>query len=106
MENNKEINALVKLLDDPDLEVYQHVEKRLLEYGTQVVDFLENEWEHSLDSLLQERIENIVHKIQFNSVKEDLNLWYHSGAFDLLKELSLLIVINTQTWMNKRLSFK
>ncbi|SMC71091.1 transglutaminase-like domain-containing protein [Pedobacter nyackensis] len=85
MENSKEINALVRLLDDPDLEVYEHVEKRLLEYGPQVVDYLENEWEHSLDSLLQQRIENIVHKIQFNSVKEDLNLWYHSGAFDLLQ---------------------
>ena len=85
MENSKEISALVKLLDDPDLEIYEHVEKRLLEYGTEVVDYLENEWEHSLDSLLQERIENIVHKIQFQSVKEDLNLWYQSGAFDLLQ---------------------
>lgn len=85
MENSKEINALIKLLDDPDMEIYQHVEKRLLEYGSQVVDYLENEWEHSLDALLQERIENIVHKIQFSSVKEDLNLWYQSGAFDLLQ---------------------
>lgn len=85
MENNKEINALIKLLDDPDREVFQQVEKRLLEYGPQVVDFLETEWEHSLDTLLQERIENIVHKIQFQSVREDLNLWYQSGAFDLLQ---------------------
>nr|WP_121269615.1 transglutaminase-like domain-containing protein [Pedobacter schmidteae] len=85
MENNKEINALIKLLDDPDQEVFQQVEKRLLEYGPQVVDFLETEWEHSLDTLLQERIENIVHKIQFQSVREDLNLWYQSGAFDLLQ---------------------
>lgn len=85
MENVKEINALVKLLDDPDQEVFLHVEERLLEYGNEVVDFLENTWEHSLDALLQQRIENIVHKIQFNSVKEDLNLWYQSGAFDLLQ---------------------
>jgi regulator of sirC expression with transglutaminase-like and TPR domain len=85
MENVKEINALVKLLDDPDQEVFQHVEEKLLEYGNEVVDFLENTWEHSLDALLQQRIENIVHKIQFNSVKEDLNLWYQSGAFDLLQ---------------------
>lgn len=85
MENSKEISALVKLLDDPDLEIYEHVEKRLLEYGPQVVDYLEDEWEHSLDTLLQERIENIVHKIQFSTVKEDLNLWYQSGAFDLLQ---------------------
>ena len=85
MENVKEINALVKLLDDPDQEVFQHVEEKLLGYGNEVVDFLENTWEHSLDALLQQRIENIVHKIQFNSVKEDLNLWYQSGAFDLLQ---------------------
>lgn len=85
MENSKEISALVKLLDDPDLEIYEHVEKRLLEYGTEVVSYLENEWEHSLDTLLQERIENIVHQIQFRTVKEDLNLWYQSGAFDLLQ---------------------
>jgi regulator of sirC expression with transglutaminase-like and TPR domain len=85
MENSKEISALVKLLDDPDLEVYEHVEKRLLEYGTAVVDYLENEWEHSLDALLQQRIENIVHTIQFRTVKEDLNLWHQSGAFDLLQ---------------------
>jgi regulator of sirC expression with transglutaminase-like and TPR domain len=91
MENNKEINALVMLLDDPDPEVYQHVQQRLLEYGGEVVEYLENTWEHSLDSLLQERIEQIVHQIQFNNVKEDLNLWYQSGAFDLLQGV---LVIN------------
>jgi regulator of sirC expression with transglutaminase-like and TPR domain len=85
MENSTEISALVKLLDDPDPEVFQHVEKRLLEYGNSVIHFLETEWEKSLDTLLQERIENIVHQIQFNTVKEDLNLWYQSGAFDLLQ---------------------
>ena len=85
MENIKEISALVKLLDDPDVEVFQHVEERLLDYGNEVIDYLENAWEHSLDALLQQRIENIVHKIQFNNVKEDLNLWYQSGAFDLLQ---------------------
>ena len=85
MENTKEISALVKLLDDPDQEIYQHVEQRLLLYGNEVIDYLENVWEHSLDALLQERIENIVHKIQFTNVKEDLTLWFQSGAFDLLK---------------------
>ncbi|WP_316822211.1 transglutaminase-like domain-containing protein [Pedobacter gandavensis] len=85
MENSKEISALVKLLDDPDPEIFAHIEKRLLEYGEEVVHFLEHAWEQSLDTLLQERIENVVHKIQFNSVKEDLNLWYQSGAFDLLQ---------------------
>lgn len=85
MENSTEIKALVKLLDDTDQEVFEQVAKRLLEHGTSVIHFLETEWEKSLDTLLQERIENIVHQIQFNTVKEDLNLWYQSGAFDLLQ---------------------
>jgi regulator of sirC expression with transglutaminase-like and TPR domain len=85
MENLTEIGALVKLLDDPDEEIYQHIQERLLSYGSEVITYLESAWEQSLDTLLQERIENIVHKIQFNNVKEDLNLWYQSGAFDLLQ---------------------
>lgn len=85
MENSKEIDALIRLLEDPDQEVYYEVEKRLLEHGNSVIKFLETEWEKSLDTLIQERIENIVHQIQFNNVKEDLSLWYQSGAFDLLK---------------------
>lgn len=84
MENIREISALVKLLDDPDEEVYKHVEKRLLEYGTDVIEYLESAWEHSLDVLLQGRVENIVHQIQFNTIKNELNLWFLSGAFDLL----------------------
>ncbi|MEE1946065.1 transglutaminase-like domain-containing protein [Pedobacter sp. KR3-3] len=91
MENLAEISALVKLLDDPDEEVYQHVQQRLLEYGNEVITYLESAWEQSLNTVLQERIENLVHAIQFNSVKEDLNLWYQSGAFDLLQGA---IVIN------------
>ena len=85
MENLAEIDALVKLLDDPDEEIYQHVQEKLLAYGNGVITYLESAWEQSLDTLLQERIENIVHTIQFNNVKEDLNLWYQSGAFDLLQ---------------------
>lgn len=85
MENLAEIDALVKLLDDPDEEVYQHVQERLLTYGNEVITYLESAWEQTLDTLLQERIENIVHTIQFNTVKQDLNLWYQSGAFDLLQ---------------------
>jgi regulator of sirC expression with transglutaminase-like and TPR domain len=85
MENIAEISALVKLLDDPDEEIFRHVQERLLTYGNEVITYLESAWEQSLDTLLQERIENIVHTIQFNSVKEDLNLWYQSGAFDLLQ---------------------
>lgn len=89
--NHKEIISLIKLLDDPDTEIAGHVEDKLLSYGTEVIGYLENAWEQSFDAILQERIENLVHKIQFTDVKQELELWYHGGAFDLLQGV---IIIN------------
>ncbi|WP_026903484.1 transglutaminase-like domain-containing protein [Pedobacter glucosidilyticus] len=85
MINEKEIASLIKLLDDPDPEIFSHIEDKILSYGSEAIGFLESAWEQSLDTLLQERIENVVHKIQYQNVREDLALWYQSGAFDLLR---------------------
>nr|WP_294901318.1 transglutaminase-like domain-containing protein [uncultured Pedobacter sp.] len=85
MVNEKEVNSLIKLLDDPDQQVYDLVEGKLLSYGNEVIGYLENAWENSFDAVLQERIENVVHKIQYQNVREDLALWYQSGGFDLLR---------------------
>lgn len=90
MINEREIASLIKLLDDPDTEVYAHIEAKLLSYGNEVINYLESAWERSFDAILQERIENLVHKIQFNNVKEDLALWYQSGGFDLLRGILII----------------
>lgn len=89
--NEKEIASLIKLLDDPDPQIFEHIEGKLLSYGNQVITYLESAWEKSFDALLQERLENLVHKIQYNNVKEDLALWHQSGGFDLL---SGILIIN------------
>jgi len=88
--NEKEVESLIKLLDDPDKEISSHVEDRLLSFGNEVIGYLENAWSHSLDAILQERIENLVHKIQFSNIKRELELWYISGSYDLLQ--GMLIV--------------
>lgn len=90
MTNHKEIEALIKLLDDPDAEIFQHVEDKLMSYGGEVVEHLEAAWESSFDGLLQERIENLIHKIQFQSVKRELELWHMGGSFDLLQAMLLI----------------
>jgi len=90
MINQKEIESLIKLLDDPDKEISEHVEDKLLSYGSEVVEYLETAWEHSFDAVLQQRIENLVHKIQYLNVKQELELWYHGGAFDLLQGVLII----------------
>lgn len=90
MIDHKEIESLIRLLDDPDVEVFTHVEDKLLSFGEVGIEPLEDAWENSFNGLLQERIENIIHKIQYNSVSKALELWHISGSFDLLQ--GLLIV--------------
>lgn len=85
MIDQNELKALIQLLDDPDREVYQHVEDRLLSYGNEVRHYLESSWENSLDAVLQERIINLIHKIQFREIKQELKEWAMGGAFDLLQ---------------------
>src|ERR1700712_1363204 len=80
-----EINSMIRLLDDPDTEIFEHIHSKLISYGGEVIYYLESAWEQAFDPIQQERIANLVHEIQFGIVKEELKLWYQSGAFDLLQ---------------------
>jgi regulator of sirC expression with transglutaminase-like and TPR domain len=84
MSNSKEITAIISLLDDPDPIIYEQISKKILSLGTTVIPMLESQWEQSLDALLQQRIEQLIHQIQYNMVKEELKTWASSGSFDLL----------------------
>ncbi len=85
MINEAEINSLIRLLDDPDQEIYTHVHDKLLSYGPTAITYLESAFEQAFDSIQQERIANLVHEIQFSLVKNELELWHQSGSFDLLR---------------------
>ncbi|MDB5136764.1 MAG: hypothetical protein JWP37_3367 [Mucilaginibacter sp.] len=79
-----EIHSLIRLLDDPDNEIFEHIHDKLISYGSEAIEYLESAWEQAFDPIQQERIANLVHEIQFGIVKEELKLWYHGGSFDLL----------------------
>ena len=85
MINVTEVNSLIRLLDDPDQEIFNHVHDKLLSLGSEAIEHLESAFEQAFDSVLQERIANLVHEIQFGILKNDLSLWLHGGAFDLLQ---------------------
>jgi regulator of sirC expression with transglutaminase-like and TPR domain len=85
MEANATIQALVRLIDDPDELVYQQVRDELLKFGSEVLPVLEQSWEQDYYGLLfQDRIENLIHDIQFYSVKAQLKTWLQAPDKDLL----------------------
>jgi regulator of sirC expression with transglutaminase-like and TPR domain len=85
MINPVEVNSLIRLLDDPDIEIYEHVHQKLFSYGMEAIEYLESAWEQAFDPIQQDRLANLVHEIQFDTVKNDLKLWHQGGAFDLLQ---------------------
>lgn len=91
MINQTEVKSLIRLLDDPDQEIYNHVHDKLLSYGSEAIEYLESAFEQAFDPIQQERIANLVHEIQFGILKTDLKLWHQSGSFDLLQGI---LVIN------------
>ncbi|GAB5527982.1 MAG: transglutaminase-like domain-containing protein [Roseivirga sp.] len=88
--SNKELKALVSLLDDTDTEVVQHVENKIMSLGTHIIPYLEFEWESSFNPVLQKRIEELVHTLQFELLKEKLTAWKDGGAEDLLEGMWLI----------------
>jgi regulator of sirC expression with transglutaminase-like and TPR domain len=90
MINPTEVNSLIRLLDDTDAEVYEHVHQKLLSYGPEAIEYLESAFERAFDPIQQERIANTVHEIQYGTVKNDLQLWFHGGAFDLLQGILII----------------
>lgn len=83
--NEKELKALVSLLEDEDTEVIRHVEDKIISIGNEVIPFLEKEWESSFNPALQRRIEELVHTLQFDQLKARLREWVDRGAEDLLE---------------------
>ena len=73
--DKKEVSALISLLDDPDEKIFSSIKGKLLDIGEKVIPVLEDAWESSLNPILQTRIENIIHRIQFEKELESLSDW-------------------------------
>jgi regulator of sirC expression with transglutaminase-like and TPR domain len=88
--SEKEIIALINLLDDPNEDVFRMVEENLLQQGPDIIPALEEAWESSPDKFYQERLEDMIHQLQFNSTEVEFSRWIHGGALDLLEGIYLI----------------
>ena len=81
-----EIKALVSLLDDEDYEVLNHVETKIRSMGDTVIPYLEDRWEESsLSPLMQKKLEDLIHDLQYNAFYDRLLNWRNTSSEDLLE---------------------
>lgn len=79
MKEDKQINALLSLIDDPDEEVYQTVSDKFISLGSTIIPVLENFWEQTPYPQTQERIEILIHQLQFKDLIKEILAWNQSS---------------------------
>jgi regulator of sirC expression with transglutaminase-like and TPR domain len=84
MAESKEVHALIQLLDDEDNEVFKHVYNKLISFGSEIIPDLEQAWASELNPLAHERLEDIIHKIQFDSLETEWEDWLFIDQPNLL----------------------
>lgn len=90
MDDQKEVNALLNLIDDPDNEIYEAVSDRIITYGLPMIPNLEHLWETTEDSAVQERIELLIHRLYFSGLYADFKQWNEAGHHELMPALLLV----------------
>ncbi|NDA60858.1 MAG: hypothetical protein EBX50_02335 [Chitinophagia bacterium] len=89
MQDNRELDALLSLIDDPDGEVYQTVTDKLMGYGLNIKPNLEHLWETTLDEAVQQRIESLMHQLDIAALEKSIDEW-KSGDQNLIDGALLL----------------
>lgn len=87
---NKELQALISLLDEPDETIFRTIHDKIYAYGIDAIPILESVWENSFDPIIQHRIEDLIHQIQFDNLRHELNNWSQFKHHDLLQGALLI----------------
>ncbi|MCX6247430.1 MAG: transglutaminase-like domain-containing protein [Bacteroidetes bacterium] len=91
---NKELNALVHLLDEPDETVFDSIREKIHSFGKEAIPYLEKALEVSFDNSIQERAGEIIRNIQLGELLSDFTDWINTSSSDLLK--GFLLVTRSQ----------
>lgn len=90
MSDNAELKALIKLLEDPDPEIFRLIKERILQYGEAGKEALENHLALCSDHLVQQRIGTIEHELHYGQLVEQFEKWLQNNEADLLAGLCII----------------
>ncbi|MCL2413986.1 MAG: transglutaminase-like domain-containing protein [Bacteroidales bacterium] len=90
METTSKISALIKLIDDPDEQVFWQIKNEILSMGSIVIPSLESALISASDGNFIERVNEILSEIQNESLYQNFENWLKSEEQDLL-ELMILV---------------
>lgn len=81
----REIQALISMIDDPDPVVFDEIARKIVDYGPEALLFLDDALLDTIDNLQRNRLEAIIQRILFERLSADLMQWKAEGGKDLLR---------------------
>jgi len=82
--------ALLKLLDDPDPEVFTQIENKVVEIGSLALPYLQDAAKKNADQLSDNRIKTLLQKIQFNKARNAFKDWKLKSNKSLIEAALIL----------------
>ena len=89
-QHSNKIQALIRLIDDPDENIYLEVKNQLLLLGPVALPYLEKVWNDTMNEWLVQRIEDIIEDIKFNELSKNLIQWKYEQQENLLYAVWLI----------------
>lgn len=90
MQDQNELNALIKLLDDPDINIYRDIENRILSFGITAREYLKEASLEAANQTRRLRLEKLISLLNFEFIKNELKSWKNSKEKDLLTGMNLI----------------
>lgn len=87
---NKELSALVSLIDEPNEEIFHTIRQKIAGYGTEAIPLLEHAWLNILNEEHTKRIEELIDEIRLDDLYFELVNWTNFYNNDLIKVLLIL----------------
>jgi len=100
---NSEFIAILKLIEDPDPEIYAHIEEKVVNIGTSAIPFLETAFKTNSDRLSNNRISILLNKINYNKASNAIQLWKDDASQNLIDAAIILTAFQYPNYDEKQI---
>lgn len=82
--NERDIQALVSMIDEPDPVIYSEISSKIISSGPAAMPFLENAYDLSSDETMRNRLGDLLQRIRYNNLSMQLTSWAANDQDDIL----------------------
>ena len=90
MDEIKELDALVSLLDEPNEDMFNEIREKVLSYGKLAIPVLEEAWVNTLVDHDSIRIENVIEEIKQEELIQEFNNWVKVSNNNIIQGMVIL----------------